>query len=408
MSHILKLTCDDPVIHIKAYGGIQIFGQAQTEVHCEIDAPQLATLVEENGHVYVTINSSCKLLIPENSSIQIEKGMGSVKISNIKNQINIEKVLGNLVLSDIGAASIEKIGGNFSVRRSSGSVQVEKVAGSLAVEDVASFAVEKTGGNCRVKELHGDFHLAKAGGQFVGQSIEGISSVEKVGGSFIARNVRIANDLRVGGNIELNDVTFESSISLKAGGDIEIGLSEEMRDAIFEINAGGSDIRIKAKGEDLQINDYSYEYKLGEGAMMIEVAAGGDVRITDEPRAEEDIVGDLSEKFNFEESAFSEMIQERVEIATRRAETKIKSAQIRLEKMQEELEQKGGFKLDIDINDAFDSIPSIPRVQPPTPVARPVGKKGASDEERLMILKMLQDKRITVEEAETLFKALED
>jgi hypothetical protein len=35
------------------------------------------------------------------------------------------------------------------------------------------------------------------------------------------------------------------------------------------------------------------------------------------------------------------------------------------------------------------------------------GKKGATDEERLMILKMLQDGKITVDEAETLFKAME-
>jgi hypothetical protein len=41
-------------------------------------------------------------------------------------------------------------------------------------------------------------------------------------------------------------------------------------------------------------------------------------------------------------------------------------------------------------------------------MARKAGRKGASDEERLMILKMLQEKKITVDEAETLFKALED
>jgi hypothetical protein len=37
-----------------------------------------------------------------------------------------------------------------------------------------------------------------------------------------------------------------------------------------------------------------------------------------------------------------------------------------------------------------------------------VGKKGATDEERLMILKMLEEKKITVEEAEKLFKVLDN
>ena len=408
MSHILKLTRDDPVIHLKAYGGVQIFGQAQTEIQCEIDAPQLATLVEEDGHVYVTINSSCKLTVPENASIQIEKGMGSVKISNIKGEISVEKALGNLVLSDIGAAAIGKVGGNFSVRKSSGSVQVEKVAGSLVVDDVSSFGVEKIGGNCRVKDLRGDFHLEKTGGRFLGQNIEGLTTVEKLGGSFIARKIRLAGDLKVGGNIELDDVVFESDLSLKAGGDIELVLGQAMKDASFEIHSGGEGIRIKAQGEDLAIDDYNYNLKLGDGSISLYIAAGGDILITDEPKAEEDIVGDLSDHFKFEESAFSEMIQERVDNATRKAEVKIKSAQIRLEKMQEELEQKGGFKFDIELGEALGREPSPIPVRPPTSVPRPGAKKGASDEERLMILKMLQDKQITVDEAETLFKALED
>jgi hypothetical protein len=34
-------------------------------------------------------------------------------------------------------------------------------------------------------------------------------------------------------------------------------------------------------------------------------------------------------------------------------------------------------------------------------------KKGVSDEERLLILQMLQDKKITVDEAERLFKTME-
>jgi hypothetical protein len=76
--------------------------------------------------------------------------------------------------------------------------------------------------------------------------------------------------------------------------------------------------------------------------------------------------------------------------------------------MQEELEQKGGFKFDLDFGEALGKEPSHIPPRPPAPVVRPAGKKGASDEERLMILKMLQDKRITVEEAETLFNALED
>jgi hypothetical protein len=94
------------------------------------------------------------------------------------------------------------------------------------------------------------------------------------------------------------------------------------------------------------------------------------------------------------------MIQERIESATRMAEAKVKAAEIRLEKMRERVEKHRGLHVDLEFGDKPE--------QPVQPMARKAGRKGASDEERLMILKMLQEKKITVDEAETLFKALED
>ena len=143
MTHILNISKNDPIIHIKAYGGVVIRGVEQDEVQCEIDAPQLATLMEDGGHVYITANSSCELTIPVNASIEMEKGMGSVSISNVKDKIEIEKILGNLVLVDVGAAQIERVGGNFSVKNAGGAVYLEKINGNLVVEGVESFHCEK-------------------------------------------------------------------------------------------------------------------------------------------------------------------------------------------------------------------------------------------------------------------------
>ena len=122
MVHKLSLTKSDPVIHLKAYGGVQIQGVEGAEVDCEIDAPQLVTMVEDDGQVYITVNSSCSLTLPAAALIRIEKGMGSIEINHIINKIEIEKALGNLVLSDISEAVIGKVGGNFAVRNASGSI----------------------------------------------------------------------------------------------------------------------------------------------------------------------------------------------------------------------------------------------------------------------------------------------
>ncbi len=408
MTHILQLSRDDPVIHLKAYGGVRIKGVDQAEVQCEISAPQLATLVEEDGHVYITVNSSCRLTVPTAASIEIERGMGSVKIVNLHNHIKIEKVLGNLVLLEINDAVIEKVGGNFSVSKASGSVQIEKVAGNLVVDEVFSFACEKIGGNCHAKSITNDFSLEKAGGQFLGQEIGGLTNVSKLGGSFKARNVLLGGDLKVGGTIKLADFRLENDLSLKAGGNIELILAEDLDNTAFSIRSGDQNIKIKVGEDDIEVVDYTYDYQLGEAQRSLLLAAGGSVAVLDGPKPEDDLIGDLSDHFDYEESAFSELIQERVDSATRKAEAKIRAAELRLGQIRERVEQHRGFNVDVDFDREAQGEGLHYPGQPEPPDTRPVGKKGASDEERLMILQMLQEKKITVDEAETLFKAMEN
>ena len=159
MAQILSLSRKDPVVHLKAYGGIRIQGVDEKEIVCDINAPDLVTMVEEDGQVYITVNSSCSMTVPDNASFEIEKGMGSIKISGVHNKIKIAKVLGNLVLKDVAKVTVEKIGGNFSLLQAAGSVSVEKVGGNLVLSGMDSFKGEKIGGSCKVKDVRGDFVL---------------------------------------------------------------------------------------------------------------------------------------------------------------------------------------------------------------------------------------------------------
>ena len=403
MIHNLQLSREDPIIHLKAYGGVKIQGVEQAEVACEIDAPQLATLVEEDGHVYVTVNSSCSMTVPVGSSFEIEKGMGSVKIAHVHNKIDAEKVLGNLVLNDVGEVTIGKVGGNFSVQGASGAVRVEKVGGNLALSELVSFSGEKIGGSCKAKAIHGDFSLEKMGGSFKGQEIAGLLRLERLGGSFSARTVTLTSELHAGGDLRLKDFKLaKSHTELKAGGDIHLEAGEGFDDIKFEMRSGARHIRVRLGEDDLDIRDGHYDYAPGSAARTLELAAGGTIGLKTLENSGEDLVGDLSDHFEYEESPFSELIRERVESATRRAEAKVKAAEIRLDQMRERVEKHRGFNINVDLGGEVRPEPPAP------PVSRRAGKKGPSDEERLMILKMLQDKKITVEEAETLFNALED
>lgn len=412
MAHILKISRNDPIIHLKAYGGLKIKGIDPTEVHCEIDAPELATLVEDNGHVYITANTSCAVMVPVASSIEIEKGMGSVSIENIKNHIQIEKVFGNLVLTDVESAHIEKVGGNFSVKNASGEIYLEKINANLVVDEVASFHCEKVGGNATVRNVQGEVYLTKTGGNFRAEGIAGQMQFEKAGGSLIARSVKVNGDIKAGGDIRLIDFDFGDDLELHAGGEVELEVAEGFAGANLEFRSGGHKIIIKAGDVDMTISDSILEYQLGEKNRTLSASAGGNVSLTEGFDLEEDIIGDLSSYFAYEESAFSELIQERVESATRRADARVRVAEKRLGQIQDRVEKKRGFNVDLNVGGRSISFtsdaPSAPSAPPAPPMTRPAGKKGATDEERLMILQMLQEKKISVDEAEALFKALED
>lgn len=404
MTHILNISQPDPVIHIKAYGGLKIEGVDETQVQCEIDAPQLATLIEENGHIYLTANSSCNVTVPIASSIDIEKGMGSVSIHNIQGSVKIEKALGNLVVDGVASVRVEKIGGNCAARNATGEIYLEKVGGNLIVSKVGSLYCEKVGGVCKAEAVAGDFRVDKVGGGFKAEQVAGLTSVSRVGGDFKAIGLSLSDDVHAGGDIRIARLNLKNDVDLAAGGDVVLSLDESLPGARMNLNSGGYHIRIVHGGDDVSVDAKKYEYAFGDPQFNLDIAAGGKILIGEQLDIDEGLVGDLSGFFSYEESVLNELIKERVDSATRRAEAKIKAAEIRLEQIRDNVEKTRGIKISVDLDD----LKKVKSAAPVPPVTRKAGKKGASDEERLMILKMLQDKRITVDEAETLFKALEN
>ncbi len=263
MSHILQISQSDPVIHLKAYGGLKIEGVQQDQVQCEIEAPQLATLMEEDGHVYLTANSSCSVTVPVDSSIQIEKGMGSVSIKNIRGVITIEKVMGNLVLTQVGSAHLERTGGNCAVQDASGEILLEKVGGNLVVDKVASLRCEKVGGVCLIKDVTGDVSVEKVGGNFKAEKVAGLTYVGRVGGDFRALDLTINEDIVAGGNIRLARLNLSDDVDLRAGGDVFLSLVDTLPGAQLDMKSGGHQIRITHQNDDIEIRAKEYEYAFG-------------------------------------------------------------------------------------------------------------------------------------------------
>jgi ElaB/YqjD/DUF883 family membrane-anchored ribosome-binding protein len=94
-------------------------------------------------------------------------------------------------------------------------------------------------------------------------------------------------------------------------------------------------------------------------------------------------------------------IQDRISAALRRAEEKLAETMRKMEVRSEGDRRRKGYGWQTPPTPPVPPAPPVPPVAPP---ARP--KQQASDEERMMVLRMVEQGKLSIEEAEKLLRAL--
>ena len=319
---------------------------------------------------------------------------------------------------------IERISGDANLRNLTGAIQIQRVGGDLAAQEIGALDVQAVGGDCVVVGAAGPLAIQRVGGDFHGHSLTGPVRLEGVGGDATLKVAGGAIHIRTGGDLDLwLEASDGENIRAQSNGDVMIGLPQN-GNADLDLNSRGRDIKVEIAGRTEEIEKKFHHMVLGDGSQKISVEAGGDICVTD-------VCGELSDRFksldhlvdemqeswkNADESRSERMedfshdfssraedltdrINKRVEEAMHQADTRIQEAMKRLEQRTRRLERHG-------------FIPPIPPFPPFGPrrtgAEDPAAKKaGASAEEKMLILKMLQDKKINVEEAEKLLEAME-
>jgi hypothetical protein len=223
------------------------------------------------------------------------------------------------------------------------------------------------------------------------RDVDGNVALESVADDLALRDVR--------GNVSANvaeDVVLYLSpqagnvYSVNAGDDILLVMPPKAN-AMLTLNA--DEIDIEWKGVPVDEDATSRVITLGNGSAIVTLNAGGDIRVTNQTDA-----GDTAEEFgNFagvgmDWSGFGERISRQVEQATRRA---TKQAEEATRRATDRVNRK------VNVSSGRWNWDLSPKGVPMPP------KPQASDEERMAILKMLQEKKITAEDADKLLAALE-
>jgi hypothetical protein len=361
---------ETPTVKIKAIGGdLRLSGRRDTQF--EAQAPERGTLtVDQDGdQIQVSCRSGCLIFLPAAAKVEVEQVGGDARVIGLTSELMMKTVGGDLSLRRVARSTFELIGGDLHAR---------KVDGDLTVDRIGADAVaEKVEGNVRLRSVGADLVLHKVTGLV---------------------------EATVGGDASLSLTPQADAPSVvTAGGDLSCRLPDDVS-AQITMQAGG-DMAMPTDVEPVSENGGTV-IRLGEAEATIELTAGGDLWLRVGKRemdfAEDfvgSVMGELDARLAEMEARFNaigagmytfdaERIGERVRRSVERARRKATKAQARAAKRAEKYARKHGRRRSITIGGPEPSGP------------------GVSEEERMAVLRMLEQGKISVEEAEQLLKTL--
>ena len=353
-----------PKIKVESIGGdLSVVGW-DGEILVKGDEDDIS-LVQGDGEISISCGSDLALRVPKDSSFEFLNIGGDASIRGVQGNIDLVTIGGDLSIRDAGSIMIGNIGADFSMRNAKGDVHVKNAGGDVSIRDVD--------GNVTLDSVGDDLALRGARGDV---------------------KVNVGEDV-----IVYLDPKADGGYSIVAGDDILLVLP---LDANATMSMQGDKIDIDLPGVDPDEDATERVVVLGDGSAKISLSAGGDVRVSNREDA-----GEFAQEFgnfagmNFDFSGFGERISRQVERVTARATKRAEEAVRRAERTAERHARRGRVGLEIGRwNWDLKGAPKPPT--PPVPPTEPV-----SDDERMSILKMLAEKKITAEQAEQLLSALE-
>ncbi|MDD5368551.1 MAG: hypothetical protein PHQ40_05665 [Anaerolineaceae bacterium] len=376
----------NPKVWMRIGGDLVVHGWEQNEISVESgDMPSLR-IQQVGDTLRIESSDDCRISIPQQANLEVDKVGGDAAFSDLPGALSIRKVGGDCKVSRVGVLTIARVGGGLALQQVAGDISIDKVGGDMRLD--------QAGGRLALNSSGGDLELRD------------VQAVRAIAGGDVVMKIN-----------RLDPRGYE----VRAGGDFQCDVPENS-EVDLELEAGSHSIHLRLPGLITEIDRRFFKQSAGKGGIPLTVKAGGDISIecpglqgqpTDRYSTGESL-DDLGERISRQvEEGFrtadlstrltSEMTR-RTETLTQRA---LQHAQSRIQAVLQRLEQP---------------VRSAKTVTPPTGVASPAegfeptpnpvsvqddATDPVSDEERMIILQMLEEKKITVDEAERLLDALE-
>lgn len=349
------------------------------------DGDRVTLQQRDDGSVSVHCSGDCRLNVPARASLKIHNVAGDARITGVEGEIALDHVAGDLILRDVGPVRLSNVSADLRVRRVQGDVHIGNV-----------------GADATVREVSGAAHIGHVGADLYLNNVKGSCAVDHVGSDLV-----LSMPFSPG-----------NTYRFRAGSDVVCRVPPATS-ARFVITAPDT-VKVQDTEAVVAQEGQRQIVTFGAGDAEIDIEAGGEVRLVREPEEEGVAISSISADLDFDlgfnldleeklaaiEQALSEKLaglDERLRISIERQASKAEKHAERLRRQAEKQAERLQRAAERSARRfSFSWGPTSTQPRPSTPPPEPV-----SDEERLLILRMVESKQITVEEAERLLAALE-
>jgi len=412
------------VIIESVHGALQIKGWVRPEIFIKTSHPETLQVEEIEDGLRFSTHGDCIVRLPREAVIEIGKVHGSLRAKYLDRHVRVQQIDGSAGFRHIGSLEIESVRGDLLVQQALNKVRVSIVSGSAVVINAQ--------GECFLQQVEGNLHLQEVCGN-IHTNVNGHAHVR------ISLLCGEEYEISCGGLMHCQvpeDASLQVALVSKTQ---EIHTRQAGQNVVFEtgshsLTVGGGETRMKlTAGGKLMFECYEPGWdEIGE---LDEILDDEFNRFSDDltqmmeskMKAQMDALNHklqgLSENFSrldfepLDAGKLGGRVRQSSEHAAARAQEKMRRAQEKIERQLASLAARQPSTAESVRSDQsrvqatsasgwqkvfsrFGTKKSSPSVNK---TAEPV-----ADEERLLILRMLEQKKINSEEAEKLLEALEN
>jgi hypothetical protein len=344
------------------------------------------------------------VVVPASMMVTVKGARGDLRVQRLEGDVNLENVRGSLRLSDLsgvvrvaqvdadlraqGVADLRIMGNcNGNLRFDNGEhLAAESVAGDTRIHDLGDARLGRLHGDLWAEKMHGTLQVGGTGGDARLAHIDGPVTLRSVTGDLRANALTggLSAPQISGDAVLQGPYSVAEPYSLDAEGDVVLHLPADA-DARVAVKAGGR-IRSDAPLTPAADGSSSLTSTLGRGTARINLVSGGDLRIHSGVQGGVER-GKARSKASPDGSDLGKRIREQVSASLAAAGISVAAGPVTW----------GGRERPRPPKETRPPRPSGPDRPRPT---------SATTEEQFAVLKMVEEGKITPDEADMLLKAL--